>query len=103
MSSPRRLVFHRIQEDIFERIAPVIHSTYLHTLFGGHCVQIANFDRVGHYDLHPTVVENRAFTAKSLNGAAEVLPGADGFHLNELPVRAPLFYEIADRGDASVL
>jgi hypothetical protein len=55
MGSPPGLAIHRSQEDIFERIAALVHAANLDSLFARDDVKISGFDVVGNHQLDSPV------------------------------------------------
>src|SRR5260370_40347434 len=82
----RRAAGHRLQEDVFERIAAVIHSANLDRMFGGKPVELAQFDIVGKNNFQSTATETGAFGAQALDRFEKNIPLAH-FALQALQIR----------------
>ena len=58
---------------------------------------------VGHHELDASAGEAGALAAELAHLLSEALGGADGFELDEVAMRAALFFDVAEGRDAAVL
>src|ERR1039457_5063677 len=63
--TPRRhRLFHRLQENIFQRIAPGVQTPELDLALGGEAVDVADVDPLRQHHLHAPVAHESAFAAE---------------------------------------
>src|SRR5580658_11191602 len=100
MSSLPRFVVHCPQKNILERIAPLVHAADLDSLLSRNGVEIARLKMVGHHQLDSPAGENRALAAQPADVDRKCLRCANRLELDEVPVRSPLLFDVAESRDA---
>src|SRR5512140_2209442 len=80
----------------------MIHATYLNTLSGRNSIQIANLDRRRHHQLPSACREAGALASQLPHGVSKDLGGVHRFQFDEPTIGTTLFFEIAERGYASL-
>src|ERR1035438_8445286 len=92
------------QENVFERIAPVIETADLDVLRGRDFVQAAHLQPLRQHHFEAALRSGSGFAAEAADGVDEIsVQFATRFHLQKTPVGAPLFFQVAERGDGAVL
>src|ERR1700722_13588916 len=94
--------FHRLQENIFERVAPEVHPPDAHLALRGETKNVARLNPIRQNHLHP-VRRDRTLTAKLLDRCGKIAVGAVdpvGLQLEKPFVRAPLFIQIRVMSDS---
>jgi len=95
-------LFHGVEENVFQRIAAVIHAANLHAAVCRDFEDLPDFDAVRHNHLDAAVGENRAFATEALERGGERCLGANGFQLEELPNWRGALDEIANGSNLPV-
>src|SRR5207302_10553814 len=98
----RSRLFHRVEENVFKRIAPVIHPANLHAAVRRDFEHLPDFHAVRHNHLDAAVTENRALATKTLERGRKCGLGANCFQLQELAIGAPFLGEVTNGGDLPV-
>src|SRR5258707_10033121 len=100
MVYPASLVLHRPQEDILQRIAPLLNTPDLYSKLRRGDIKVPRTQRVRHYQLDASARKARALTSKRAHLLRKRLGAAGHLHLDEVPMRAPLLFDIRDGCDA---
>src|SRR5690349_4189601 len=95
------LAFHGLEEDVFERIAAVVHAANLNRAFCRKRIQLTHFELLGHDQLETAIAEARAFTSQLACGFEEAVIIFE-FKFYELEVGFALLFEVTKCGNASV-
>src|ERR1051326_2289950 len=95
--------FHGIEENVFERIATMVHATDLDAALGGDGIHVADLDVLRHDNLDAAIAVAGTLTAQLTHGFREFIRRADRFHLQEFAIGTALLLEITDAGNASGL
>src|SRR4051812_38015161 len=96
-------VVHRPEEDIFQRVAALVHTSNLNALFRGDDVEVTHGDIVRDNKLDAPAREAGTLAAQSANADGELLGSTHGFKFHEAAVGASLRLDVAERGDAPLL
>src|SRR2546421_7666485 len=96
------LAFHSFEEDVLERVATVVHAANLDRALGGKRVQLPHFDLLGQDQFEASITEARAFTSHLASGFEKAMIVLE-FEFNELEVGFAFLFQVAERGDASIL
>src|SRR6266702_3293061 len=93
---------HRPQKNILERVAALIQAPDLNSTLRGNDIEIARFNVVRHHQLDAAAREARAFAAQFPGTHRELLGRTHRLQFDEVPVGAALFFNVAERGDATL-
>jgi hypothetical protein len=88
-------VFHRFQENVFQRIAFVTEPPDLHVGLRRHAIKVPNLGLILQDELHTVCPGDRILTSQVTDRADKIPQLATRLEHQELFVGASLFFEIA--------
>src|SRR5579872_983103 len=93
--------FHRLEKNIFQRVAAEVEPPDAHLVFRSHAVDVARLDSIRQNHLH-AVGADRTLAAQPLDRLAEIAIRPIGLQFEESRVRAAFFVQIGVVCDASL-
>src|SRR5215469_3716694 len=102
MAMRRSCLPHRVQENIFQRIAAIIQTPDADILLRGEAVDVANLDAGRENHFQARRAKCCALAAHSAEPSAETNSRADDFHFEEEAIRCALFLKIDNARDTAV-
>src|SRR5581483_4873471 len=88
--------------DVFQRIAPVVHTANLDSMFRRKLIKLAYFDVFRKHDLEASAGKAGAFATQAANGIDEAVLLID-LQLQKLAVGLALLFEVTKGGHTSIL